>query len=157
MDVQILVETIVDDGSTPRREIASLDRTPDSLAPETLGLRLDEAKNLLTRLQEVLLCNQIDEVLAASRICDDCGKRRAIHADRGRSLDTLYSRFWVNAPRLRQCACKLGTGAAKVVLLSPLNMMFPDGATPEFQRLQAEFVSRCSPVARNVPAVCAPV
>ena len=132
MDVQILVETTFDDGSTQRREIARLDRPPDNWATETLGLRLDEAKNLLTRLQEVLLCNQIDEVLAASRICDDCGKRHAIHDDRGRTLDTLYGRFRVKAPRLRQCACKLGTGAAKVVLLSPLNVMFPDGATPEF-------------------------
>lgn len=78
---------------------------PDNLATETLGLRPDEAKNLLTRLQEVPLCNQIDEVLAASRICDDCGKRRAIHDDRDRILDTLYGRFRVKAPRLRQYAC----------------------------------------------------
>ncbi|MDZ4392515.1 ISKra4 family transposase [Cypionkella sp.] len=144
MDVQIFVETTFDDGSTQRREIARLDRTPDNSATETLGLRLDEAKNFLTRLLEVLLCNQIVEVLAASRICDDCGKRRAIHDDRGRTLDTLYGRFRVKAPRLRQCACKLDTGAAKVVLLSPLNVMFPDGATPEFQRLQAELGSRHS-------------
>ncbi len=100
MDVQIFVETTFDDGSTQRREIARLDRTPDNSATETLGLRLDEAKNFLTRLQEVLLCNQIDEVLAASRICDDCGKRRAIHDDRGRTLDTLYGRFRVKALRL---------------------------------------------------------
>lgn len=56
----------------------------------------------------------------------------------------LSGRFRVKAPRLRPCACKLGTGAAKVVLLSPLNLMFPDVATPEFQRLQAELGSRHS-------------
>jgi hypothetical protein len=144
MDVRIVVETTFEDGETKRRNIGRLCRAPDKLGSESLGLRIVEAKNLLGRLQEVVLKDQIDEALAASRICDDCRKRRAIHDDRGRTLDTLYGRFRVKAPRLRQCACKSDTDAAKVVLLSPLNAMFPDRATPELQRLQAELGSRHS-------------
>ena len=116
MDVQILLRL------TLTMEALSGAKSRDFIVRRTiwqlrnLGLRLVEAKNLLSRLQEVLLCNQIDEVLAACRICHDRGKRRAIHDDRGCTLDTLYCRFRVNAPRLRQCACKLGRGAAKVQL-----------------------------------------
>ncbi|MGB3242973.1 MAG: ISKra4 family transposase, partial [Sulfitobacter sp.] len=100
MDVRIVVETTFEDGETQRRNIGRLCRAPDNLESESLGLRLDEAKNLLAHLQEVFLCNQIDEALAASRICDDCVKRLAMHDDRGRTLDTLYGRFRVKAPRL---------------------------------------------------------
>jgi hypothetical protein len=95
-------------------------------------------------LQEAVLQSQIDETLAASRICDDCGKPRAIHDDRGRTLDTLYGRFRVKAPRLRPCACKTDAVAEKVVLLSPYNAMFPDRSTPKLLRLQAELGSRHS-------------
>ena len=144
MDVRIVVETTFEDGETQRRNIGRLCRAPDNLEPECLGLRIVEAKNLLGRLQEAILQSQIDEALAASRICDDCGKRCAIHDDRGRTLDTLYGRFRVKAPRLRQCACKSDAVAAKVVLLSPLNALFPDRATPELLRLQAELGSRHS-------------
>lgn len=50
----------------------------------------------------------------------------------------------MKSPRLRQCACKSDAGAAKVVLLSPFNALFPDRATPELLRLQAELGSRHS-------------
>ena len=144
MDVRIVVETTFEDGKTQRRNIGRLCRAPDNRESESLGLRLDEAKNFLGRLQEAILQSQIDEALAASRICDRCGKRCGIHDDRGRTLDTLYGQFRVKAPRILRCACKSGTGATKAVLLSPLNAMFPDGATPELQRLQAELGSRHS-------------
>lgn len=52
------------------------------------------------RLHEAILQSQIDEALAASRICDSFGMRCRIHDDRGWTLDTLYGRFRVKAPRL---------------------------------------------------------
>lgn len=75
MDVRIIVETTFKDGKTQRRNIGRLCRSPDELESENLGLRLDESKNFLGRLQKTILQSQIDEALATSRICDSCGKR----------------------------------------------------------------------------------
>ena len=54
MDVRIVVETTFEDGETQRRNIGRLCRAPDNLESESLGLRIDEAKIFLGRLQEVL-------------------------------------------------------------------------------------------------------
>jgi len=90
------------------------------------------------------LRDQIDAALRARRNCRNCGKQCAIHDDRGRSLDTLYGRFRVKAPRLRQCACEAAAGVTNSALQSPLVELFPERATPELQRLQAELGSRHS-------------
>ena len=116
----------------------------DDAGPESLGLHFHEAKGVLKGLEGKVLRDQIDEVLAANRNCSNCGKPRAIHDDRGRSLDTPYGRFRVSAPRLRQCACKAASGVPKTALQSPLAELFPKRATPEVKRLQAELGSRHS-------------
>jgi hypothetical protein len=144
MDVRIFVETVFENGEAQTRDVGHICRLLDDAGPESLGLHLHEAKSVLKRLQEMVLRDQIDEALAANRNCGKCGKRRAIHDDRGRILDTLYGRFRVSAPRLRQCACKAATGVSKTVLHSPLAVLFPQRATPELQRLQAELGSRHS-------------
>ena len=45
MKVRITVETTFEDGNIKRRDISRLFRARDKLGPESLGLRLDEAKN----------------------------------------------------------------------------------------------------------------
>ncbi len=100
MELKITIETTFEDGRLQTCEIGRICRPLSQIGSGNLGLRMDDAKNLLARLQEALLYDQIDEALDASRNCNDCGKRRAIHVDRGRSLDTLYGRFRVKAPRL---------------------------------------------------------
>jgi len=72
MDVSIFVETTFDSGETRRRNIGRLGRAPDELGPANLGLPLDEAKQLLRRLQEAILQEQIDESLSARRKRNVC-------------------------------------------------------------------------------------
>lgn len=100
MDVSIFVQTTFDDGETRRRNIGWLRRAPDELEPANLGLLLDEAKQLLGRLQESILQEQTDEALSARRKCNDCGRRRAFHDDRGRIFDTIFGRFCVKSLRI---------------------------------------------------------
>lgn len=144
MDVQIFVQTEFENGEVLTRDVGHICRSLEDVDPETLGLQLDEAQRLLKRLQETVLRDQVDESLRASRICIACGKRRAIHDDRGRSLDTLFGRFRVKAPWLRQCPCEAAAGVTNAVLQSPLAERLPKRATPELQRLQAELGSRHS-------------
>lgn len=144
MEVRIFVETVFENGEVLTHDVGQICRALDDTGPESLGLRLDEAKGLLKRLQETVLRDQIDELLRTPRNCSACGKRRAIHDDRGRVLDTLFGRFRVKAPRLRQCPCEATAGVANPVLQSPISDRFPERATPELQRLQAELGSRHS-------------
>jgi hypothetical protein len=144
MDIRIIVETTFGDGTKKLRDVGEIRRSHEHAGSENLGLRLVEAKSLLTQLQEIILQDQIDELLRAIRNCSACGKRRAIHDDRGRILDTLYGRFRVKAPRLRPCPCEATAGVANPVLRSPISDRFPERATPELQRLQAELGSRHS-------------
>lgn len=103
--------------------------------------------------QEVVLRDQIDEVLEVKRNCGNCGKRRVFHDDRGRNLDTLCGRFRISAPRLRRYDsfwCIINRVAFTVC------GAFTGCATPELQRLQAEFGSRHSSreVARLMKIFC---
>lgn len=137
-EVRITVETTFEDGNIKRRDISRLFRAREKLGPESLGLRLDEAKNLLTLLQEAVVQDQIDEALKANRTCGDCGNLRPIHDDRGRILDALYGRFRVNSPRLRQCFWQATSVMTNTVLPSLVVDLFPERATAELMRLQAE-------------------
>lgn len=143
MDVSIFVATTFDNGETRRRNIGLLRRAPDEFGPTNLGLLLDEAKQLLRRLQKAILQEQIDEALAARRKCNDCGRQSAIHDDRGRVFDTLFGRFRVKSPSIRRCSCQ-SAGSANAGPQSPFAGLFPDRATPELPRLHAELGSRHS-------------
>ena len=144
MEIRITVETTFEDGNTQAGDIGRLCRAPDKLGSESLGLHLAKAKNFLKPLQEAVLQGQTDEALNARRVCGDCGNLRPIHDDRGRILDTLYGRFQVKSPRLRQCSCQAASSATTTVFQSPLVDLFPERATVELRCLQAESGSRHS-------------
>ena len=88
--------------------------------------------------------DQVDELLRPTQNCSACGIWRAIHDDRGRSLDTLYGRFRVKAPRLRHCPCEATAGVTPSVLQLPISDQFPERAAPDLQRLHAKLGSRPS-------------
>ena len=106
MDARIFVGATFDDGEARKRNLVRIRRAPDEFGSENLDLLLDDAKTLLRRLQEAIVQDRIGEALEARRKCNDCGKRRTIHDDRGRILDTLYGRIRVNSPRIRRCSCQ---------------------------------------------------
>lgn len=112
MEVRIFVETVFENGDVLKHDVGHIRRPVEDIGPETLGLQINDSKRLLKQVQETVLHNQIDESLRASRNCSAFGKRRAIHDDRGRSLDTLYGRFRIKAPRLRECPCEATAGVA---------------------------------------------
>ena len=94
MEVRIIVETVFENGEMLTHDVGRICRPLDDAGTESLGLHLVEAKELLKRLQETVLRDQIDELLRATRNCSACGKRRAIHDDRGRSLGVVCGRVW---------------------------------------------------------------
>jgi hypothetical protein len=71
--VQVVIEG--DDDIPPEvHEVAELYR--DDLGADTLGLQLAEAKELLARMQEVVVEEQVRACLAAKVACPHCGQAR---------------------------------------------------------------------------------
>ena len=67
MKVIIRVETIADWGETAVVEIYQVERPIGELSPETVGLSLADGKELLHKLQQVVIGAQSEEVCAFRR------------------------------------------------------------------------------------------
>lgn len=76
MKVSVRVIVHLDDAedSAVVREVFALDR--DGLAPNTLGLQLAEAKDLLVAVQDSLVEHQVNAAITKQVPCPHCGKPR---------------------------------------------------------------------------------
>ncbi len=78
--VQVVIES--DDEDAEHRsavhEVAQIDR--DVLSVDTLGLQLAEAKQLLQKVQSILIDEQVRTYLAQQVACPSCSRSRA-HKD----------------------------------------------------------------------------
>jgi hypothetical protein len=89
--VKLTVQLVLhadDDTETIVREVFTLQRK-DPLAPDTLGLRLDEAKDLLVAVQDTLVAQQVATAVSAQVECRDC---RAPRRHNGYERDTAETR-----------------------------------------------------------------
>jgi hypothetical protein len=97
--VQVIVHPDDDGGGAAAvREVFALDR--DALAPDTLGLRLAEAQDLLVAVQDTIVAHQVQSAVAAQTACPACGRPR-------RHKDT---RAIVVRSLLVRCACPAPAG-----------------------------------------------
>lgn len=143
MELRIKVEAIFEDGSIQEHELGSWKRNPKCLNPEAIGLLLEDAHSILSRLQNVAVTSQVEEISVTSRACPSCGKIRHIHDYRSRKLETLFGVVAVKTPRLKPCNCD-DFSKSKVSSLSWLTAVLPKRVTPELARLQAELGARHS-------------
>ena len=144
MDVRIMVETTFDDGSTRKHELGTWSRPFRQMGGEAIGLLLEDAKAILARLHKSIVQDQVEEMSHTCRPCPGCGKVRNVHDYRPRTLDTVFGRLKVRAPRIKLCACQADPSGRIGSPLSPLSYFLPERATPELLRMQAELGSRHS-------------
>jgi hypothetical protein len=103
--IQIVLENTEQgqDGEAPIvEEIISFERTEegDKLAPESLGLSLDEAKSLLAGVQKKLVSTQVTNYLSQKSDCPQCQKAY-VHKGRHKiSFSTLFGKLRLDSPRL---------------------------------------------------------
>jgi hypothetical protein len=71
--VQVVIDSD-DDGPPVVHEVANVER--GDLHIDTLGLQLAEAKDLLQRVQEVVIGKQVQTCLAEQAACPECGRPR---------------------------------------------------------------------------------
>ena len=86
-------------GEKRTHQLDGISRPYRLTCPDRIGLRLEDGKRIVERIQRVILYDQVDEIIRESRVCPDCASVRAIHDYRTRDLDTLFGRVRVKAAR----------------------------------------------------------
>jgi hypothetical protein len=119
-------------------EVAQLDR--GELDPGTVGLQLEEAKQLLSSVQEVVVAEQVRTCLAARVACPDCGRARRHKDARTITLRTVFGRLRLPSPRWHHCPCR----PQPTKTFSPLAEILPERTTPELLYLESNFASLVS-------------
>jgi hypothetical protein len=138
--VQVVIESDDDaDHQAPAvHEVAQIDR--HALSVDTLGLQLEEAKQLLQKVQSVLIDEQVRTSLAQQVACPDCGRPRAHKDTKTIVTRTLFGTLHLRSPRRRQCPCQPQTTRT----FSPLAAALPERTTPELLYLESKFAGLVS-------------
>src|SRR5437764_13468536 len=136
--VQVLIES--DQEATPPHieEVACFER--DHLSPETLGLRLDEAKQLLAGVQQVMTAQQIEDYVEQQHRCPHCGQLLACKGHHQIGVRTLFGKLTLSSPRLYTCPCQ----PQELRSWSPVAALFPERSTPELLCQEVRWASLLS-------------
>ena len=122
--VQVVIEG--DEDVPPEvHEVADLQR--GDLGADTLGLQLAEAKELLARVQEVVVDEQVRACLAARIACPHCRRPRHHKDTRTIAVRTLFGTLRLPSPRWHHCPCQ----PQERQTFSPLAEILPGRTTPE--------------------------
>ena len=123
--VQVLIES--DQEATPLHieEVACFER--DQLTPETLGLRLSEAKQLLAGVQQVMTGSQVEEYVEHQRLCSHCQHPLTYKGHHQIGVRTLFGKLTLSSPRLYTCSCQ----SHQKHSWSPVAALLSERSTPE--------------------------
>ena len=154
--IQILLETNEQAGKAPIvEEIFSFERTEqgDKLAPESLGLTLEEAKSLLASVQKKLVSEQVTNYLSQKSNCPQCHKAYQHKGQHKISYSTLFGKLKLDSPRFYRCECQgehepegrpEKDRKRKRTSFSPLADLLPEHTAPEFTYLQTKWAALMS-------------
>ena len=137
LKVQIIVEHEDLDGPVVE-EIVCLCR--GDLLPETLGLTLEEGKEMLAKIQERMVTHQASQYLEQQRSCPVCGHRRGNKDGRKIVWRSLFGKLHIDSPRLYTCPCQAQTKQS----FSPLAELLQERTAPELRYLQSKWASLVS-------------
>lgn len=100
--MRIKLQIIIDnDNECIAEDIICLER--EGLSAETLGLTLTEAKNISSKVQEIMVAHQITDFVAHHRCCPYCSKPRSIKGYHPLIYRTLFGKICLRSPRLFSC------------------------------------------------------
>jgi len=132
--------TLEADDDTPAvvHEAFTLER--GALACDTLGLHLDEAKDLLRAVQSAIVEEQVRGALKARVACPCCGKARRHKDAREIVVRSLFGTLRLPSPRWWHCSC----ATHQTRTFSPLATLIAERTTPELLYLEAKFAGLVS-------------
>jgi len=135
LKLQLIIES--DSGQTEVvHEVTKLERR--SLRPETLGLTLSEAKELLQEVQRAMVTHQTTGYVTQQIPCSKCGKIQSRKGKHQIVLRTLFGKLRLDSPRLYHCGCcsKEDHGS-----FSPLAELLTERTAPELAYLENKFAA----------------
>ncbi len=135
--IQIMVEYEKD--SPPIvEEIECLCR--GDLLPETLGLTLEEGKDLLAEIQKAMVTHQVTEYVEQQRTCPHCGKKCQNKGRHEITYRSLFGKLHIASPRLYTFDCQ----PQEKLSFSPLAKRLSERTAPELLYLQSKWASLMS-------------
>jgi len=135
--IQVLIES--PDTLSAEIPIGTIERSCERI--EDVGLRLEEAKAVLSGLQAHLVRHQVADYLATHRACPTCHRLRASKGYHPLRFRTAFGDIELRSPRWHRCACE---GRAGVITFSPLNELLRTHTAPELEFLQAKWAAHLS-------------
>ena len=108
---------------------------------EDVGLRLEEAKAILSRLQDQLVRQQLAEHLQRHRACPCCQRLRTIKGYHSLRFRSAFGDLKLRSPRWLRCSCEDPSMPASY---SALNSILTTHTAPELEFLQARWAAHLS-------------
>ena len=135
LKLQLIIES--DTGEAEMvREVTKLERY--ALRPETLGLTLSEAKELLQEVQRAMVTHQTTGYVTQQTHCAKCGKIQSRKGKHEIVLRTLFGKLRLDSPRLYHCGC---CSKEEYRSFSPLADLLTERTAPELTYLENKFAA----------------
>jgi hypothetical protein len=135
LKLQLIIES--DSGETEMvQEVTKLERY--ALRPETLGLTLPEAKELLQEVQRAMVTHQTTGYVTRQTQCAKCGKIQSRKGKHEIVFRTLFGKLRLVSPRLYHCGCCSKEGCRS---FSPLAELLTERTAPELTYLENKFAA----------------
>jgi len=114
--------------------------TSGHIRHDPLGLQLAEAKQLLQRVQAVLIDEQVRVYLAQQVACPACGGARAHKDTHPIVVRTLFGTLHLRSPRWYHCPCQ----PQPTRTFSPVATVLRERTTPDLLYLESKFAGLVS-------------
>lgn len=134
--IQVVIEE--DNQQTTIEDIISFEKGFSNI--DCIGLSLSDSKQLLKKLQQVMIQTQAQYFINANRRCSNCDKNRRIKGYHTIQYRTLFGIVSMNSPRYYHCSCddtKEGT-------FSLLKQWLPEHISPELKYIETKWASLMS-------------
>jgi len=138
MHVHVQLVAVADDGTEHRQEIAAVGRADATI--DTLGLTLEESKQLLHTLQQTIIDQQVAAYLDRQHSCPHCGTHRQLKDSGTAPFRTLFGRVSVHNPRWQQCDCQ----PHQEKTFRPLTALLPERTSPALLYLETKWAALAS-------------
>lgn len=136
--VQVLIESDLEAVPLQVEEVVCFERL--QLTPETLGLRLSEAKQMLAGVQHMMTGSQVEAYVEQQRQCPHCQQPLAYKGHHQIGVRSLFGKLTLSSPRLYTCSCQ----PQKTRSWSPIAALFPERSTPELLYQEVRWASLLS-------------
>jgi hypothetical protein len=138
--VKLIAE--LESGCVSETEVARIERD-DFAVPDTLGLTLDEGKQLMAATQAEIVRDQVSTMGERFRWCEHCGSKLLSKGYYPATFRSVFGDVGVRVRRLRACGCRAGQPEPK----SYAAMFATGGVAPELAYMTAKFAA-LAPFAR---------